>query len=150
VHRTARPAQLVATAFTLGLLLAAACGAGATATNGPTFCGTMHQVTDLLEPKTRSTTPEGTKARYDSLSTLLAQAKESAPPALADDVATFATAIHGFATALAKVGYQLDAIFKTPEGVTLAADTSHALTPAIVDELTGPCGLDLGPPHPPN
>jgi hypothetical protein len=65
-------------------------------------------------------------------------------------VATFATAIHGFATAPVRVGYQLDAIFKAPNGVKLAADTPHALTPAIVDELTGPCGLDLGPPRPPN
>jgi hypothetical protein len=65
-------------------------------------------------------------------------------------VATFDTAIHGFAIALAEVGYQLDAIFKTPKGAKLAADTSHALTPAIVDELAGPCGLDLGPSRPPN
>jgi hypothetical protein len=91
-----------------------------------------------------------TKARYDALSPLLEAAKGSAPPALAADLATFATAIHGFATALANVDYRLDAIFKTPEGVKLAADTSHALTPAIVDELAGPCGLDLGPPRPPN
>jgi hypothetical protein len=110
----------------------------------------MKQVTDLLEPHAGLTTPKATKARYISLSTLLDQAKESAPPALTDDVATFATAIHGFATALAKVGYDLDAIFKTRNGAKLAADTSHALTPAIVDELTGPCGLNLGPPRKPN
>jgi len=108
----------------------------------------MKQVTDLLEPNTGSTTRDGTKARYDKLSTLLHQATQSAPAALAGDVATFAAAIHGFATALAKVDYQLDAMFTTPQGVKLATDTSHALTPAIVDELTGPCGLDLGPPRP--
>jgi hypothetical protein len=161
MHGTAQPAHLVAAVLTLGFL-AAACGGtsgcggsggtsgSATSTNHQTFCRTMKQVTSLLDPNTGSTTPEGTKARYESLSRLLDQAKDSGPPSLADDVATFDTAIHGFATALARVGYQLDAIFKTPEGTKLAADTSHALTPAIVDELTGPCGLDLGPSRPPN
>jgi hypothetical protein len=110
----------------------------------------MKQVTGLLEPKTESPTRQDTRARYESLATLLDQAQKSAPAALTDDLATFATAIHGFATALAKVDYQLDAVFKTPTGVKLAADTSHALTPAIVNELTGPCGIDLGPPRPPN
>jgi hypothetical protein len=110
----------------------------------------MKQVTTLLEPKTDSPTPAETKARYASLSALLDRATTSAPPMLSSDVAAFATAIRGFATALSKVGYQLDALFKTPKGVKLAADTSHALTPAIVDELTGRCGLDLGPPRSPN
>ena len=149
MHGTARPTPCVAVLFSLSLL-AVGCTGRATATSDPSFCPTMKQVTDLLDPQDGSTTPEATKARYDSLSTLLNAATRSAPPALTADVASFATAIHGFATALADVGYQLDAIFQTPAGVTLAADTSHALTPAIVDELTGRCSLDLGPPRPPN
>jgi hypothetical protein len=149
VHRTAQPTHQVVTLLAVALLTAA-CGGSARAASDRTFCRTMKQVTTLLEPKTESPTPAETKARYDSLSTLLDDATTSAPPALVRDVAAFATAIHGFATALSTVGYQLDAIFKTPNGVKLAADTSHALTPAIVDRLTGACGLDLGPPRPPN
>jgi len=110
----------------------------------------MKEVVGLLEPATESPTPEANKARYASLSVLLEQARISAPPALTADIATFANAIHGFDAALANVGYRLDAVFSTADGAKLAAETSHALTPAIVNELTGPCGIDLGAPRPPN
>jgi hypothetical protein len=50
------------------------------------------------------------------LSALFDRAQDSAPPALTQDVATFATAIHGFTAARAKVGYHLDAIYKTRAG----------------------------------
>lgn len=149
MYRAAQPIRRVATVLILGLL-AAGCGGSAKTADPQAFCRTMKQVTNLLEPNTGSTTPAGTKARYESLSTMLAQATDSAPPALTKDVAAFATAIHAFAGALAKVGYRLDAIFTTPGGAKLAADTSHALTPAIVDELVGPCALNLGPPRSPN
>jgi hypothetical protein len=162
MHRTAQPAQLVAVVLAAGIL-AAGCSSNSSTgidatgsssrsnpTNHATFCRTMKQVTDLLDPNTGSMTPAGTKARYESLSILLDHAHQSAPPALAPDVATFATAIHRFTTALAKDGYHLDAIYKTPGGEKLAADTSHALTAAIVNELTGPCGIDLGPSRAPN
>lgn len=157
MHRTAQPTRLVAVVIALGAV-AAGCnssggsgaGSSTTAANHETFCRTMKQVTSLLDPNSGSMTPQATKARYESLSALLDRAQDSAPPALTHDVATFATAIHGFTTALAKVGYHLDAIYKTRAGVKLAADTSHALTAAIVNELTGPCGLDLGPSRAPN
>jgi len=110
----------------------------------------MKEVVGLLEPATESPTPEANKARYASLSVLLDQARASAPPALTVDIATFANAIRDFAAALAKVDYKIDAIFSTADGAKLAADASHALTPAIVSELTGPCGIDLGAPRPPS
>jgi hypothetical protein len=150
-------------ALSVGLLVsgcssdaATATGDSASAIPSPTptsnnaFCPAMKQVTDLLEPNAGSTTPDQTKARYDNVSTLLAQAQQSAPPAFAEDVATFAAAIDRFSAALATVGYRLDAIFTTPGGEKLAADTSHALSPAIVEEMTGPCALDLGAPRAPN
>jgi hypothetical protein len=137
----AGPARLVAALVAVVGLLAA-CGDDEPAAGD--FCDTMEQVTTLLEPNPGSTTPEHTEARYDELATLLDQAEQAAPPAIADDVATFATTIDDFATALADVDYDLDAIYSTPEGVQLAEDTSHALTPAIIDHLTGPCGLTPG------
>jgi hypothetical protein len=103
----------------------------------------MEQVTALLEPNTGSTTPEDIEARYDELATLLDEAEQAAPPAIVDDVATFAIAIDDFAHALADLDYDLDAIYSTPVGAQLAEDTSHALTPAIIDHLTGLCGLTL-------
>jgi hypothetical protein len=142
VNRIAGPARLVAALVAVVGLLAA-CGDDEPAANGD-FCDTMEQVTTLLEPNTGSTTPEETQARYDELAMLLDQAEQAAPPAIADDVSTFANAIDDFATALADVDYDLDAMYSTPEGNQLAEDTSHALTPAIIDHLTGPCGLTLG------
>jgi hypothetical protein len=59
-------------------------------------------------------------------------------------VANCATAIDDFDAALADVDYDLDAMHATPEGVLLAEDTYHALAPAVIDHLTGPCGLTLG------
>lgn len=160
LQRTAAP-RLVTIALAAGILAvgcsSSSTGGGATSSSGSgsginhaTFCHTMSQVTDLLNPHTGLMTPAGTKGRYESLSTLLHQASQSSPPALAADVATFATAIHQFTTALAKVGYQLDAVYKTLDGEMLAAETSHALTSAIVNELTGPCGIDLGASRAPN
>jgi hypothetical protein len=156
-HRTAQPAPFVAVVLAASILavgcsssIAATGSSRSSVTNHATFCHTMKQVTDLLEPNTGSMTPAGTKVRYERLSTLLHQAHRSSPPALAPDVATFAIAIHRFTTALAKVGYQLDAIYKSPGGEKLAADTSHALSATIVNELTGPCGIDLGPSRAPN
>lgn len=145
MSHTARPTRLVAALFTLGLL--AACGDDGTAAAGGEFCGAMEQVSTLLEPNTGSTTPEGIEARYRELVTLLDQAEQAAPSAIAGDVATLAAAIDDYATALADVDYDLDAIYSTPEGVQLAEDSSHALTPAVVDHMTGPCGLDLRPPR---
>lgn len=144
----------------LVILLAVGCG-GTTAVSGdaagkppatesPSFCSTMQRVVELVEPATESPTPEANKARYASLAVLLEQAKISAPEKLRADVATFAIAIRKFDAALAAVGYKLEAIFSTADGAKLAADASHALSPAIVAELTDPCGIDLGAPRSPN
>ena len=48
-----------------------------------------------------------------------------------------------YVVALADADYDLDVIFSTPEGTRLAEDTSHALTPDVVNHMTGPCGITL-------
>ncbi|MDT4942184.1 MAG: hypothetical protein QOH57_3406 [Mycobacterium sp.] len=151
MHRITSRARRIAVVLAFAVLATACSSSGAPpATSPPSFCDTMKQVTDLLAPNAGSRAPAATKARYDSVLTLLGQAKKSAPPRLVDDLATYADAIRGFTVALAKVGYDLDAVLKTHKGVKLAADTSHALSAAIVHELVGPCGIDLGPSHAPN
>ena len=138
------------------VLLLVACGSGtdkASTTRSPKpttgsaadteFCKILTQVFALLEPDPADAEPppEETKADFDSIAALLAQAERAAPPTLAPDIATFATAIDKYRGALADVGYDLGAIYSTPEGIALATDTSHALSPAVVRHMTGPCGI---------
>jgi hypothetical protein len=137
----------------------AACGSdasntkatGGTTTETPTsatnradereFCSTMKQVMARLEPETTPRTPSARQTQYAQLAALLDRAQAAAPQRLHDDLARFALAIDAFAAALAKVGYNLDTIYSTPKGVRLAADTSHALSPRLAAQITGPCGL---------
>ncbi|MBK5288420.1 MAG: hypothetical protein JJE46_08130 [Acidimicrobiia bacterium] len=139
-------------------LLVAGCGSGTEETTNPTngqarttkgtaadteFCKTLAEMSALLEPDAPDAepTPEQTKTDFDTVASLLARAREQAPPALTADVGTFATAIDKYRTALADVGYNLGAIYATPEGIALANDTSHALSPGVVRHMTGPCGI---------
>ena len=45
---------------------------------------------------------------------------------------------------LSTVDFNLDVVFSSPEGKQLAIDTSHTLTPAIVEHVIGECGLSFG------
>lgn len=107
------------------------------------FCKILAEASALLEPDPADSEPppEETKAEFDAIAALLAQAQVAAPPTLTADVATFASAIDKYRAALADVGYNLGAIYSTPEGIALANDTSHTLSPAIVRHMTGPCGI---------
>ena len=60
------------------------------------------------------------------------QANSAAPAAIVGDVATYKTAHDEYASFLGTVDFNLDTVFSTPEGTQLAIDTSHSLTPAIV------------------
>lgn len=142
MYLTAKPGRLVTILSSVALLTA--CGDDTEAADHGPFCEPMEEATILLEPHTGSTTPDGTRARYDKVSSVLDAAQQAAPTAIAADVAGFAAAINRFASALATVDYDIDALYNTPDGVQLAEDTSHALTPAIVEHLTGPCGLTVG------
>lgn len=141
MNRITGPMRLTAAIAVVGLL--AACGDDNAAASED-FCDTMQQVTTLLEPDTGATTPEGTEARYDEIATLLDEARQTAPPAIANDISTFAGAVDEYASALEAVDYDIDTLFSTLEGEQRAQDTSHALTPGVIDHLTGPCDLALG------
>jgi hypothetical protein len=144
-----------AASFTL-VLLVVACGSGADkasttrspkATTGTVadteFCKILTEASALLEPDPADAAPppEQTKTEFDTIAALLAQAEVAAPTTLAADITAFAGAIDVYRGALADVGYNLGAIYSTPEGIALANDTSHALSPAVVRHMTGPCGI---------
>ncbi len=145
MHPTISPTRLAATLLTLTLL---ACGdSGDSDGDGDgedAFCAAMEQVTTRMEPNTGPTPPGEVEANFDEVVTLLDQAEGTAPSELSGDVARFATAIDDYVAALVAVDFDLDAIFATPEGAQLAQDTSHALTPDIINHMTGPCGIILG------
>lgn len=142
MHRMSRPTRLAAALLTLTL---AACGVSGTDDADDAFCATMEHVAARIEPDTGSPTPpDGVRANFDEVVTLLDQAEQNAPAELDDDLAAFATAIDDYVAALVAVDYDLAAIFSTPEGTQLAEETSHALTPDMINHMTGPCGITLG------
>lgn len=150
MHRTSRPARLSAVLVTLAFA-----GCGDTGTNRPNsaniatdaddaFCSAMEGVALRMARDTNTPTPpHALRIDFDEVVTLLDQAEEHAPAAISDDVAAFAAAIDHYVVALADADYDLDVIFSTPEGTRLAEDTSHALTPDVINHMTGPCGITL-------
>ncbi len=141
MHCNIRATRLAATLLTLTLL---ACGDSGDGDGEEAFCAAMKQVTTLMEPSTGPTPPAEVEASFGEVVTLLDQAERTAPSELSGDVTRFATAIDDYVAALDAVDFDLDAVFSTPEGVELAQDTSHALTPDIINHMTGPCGITLG------
>ena len=138
MHSTTRPTRLAATLLTLTLLACGNSGEGDDA-----FCVAMEQVAARMEPSTRPTAPGEVEASFGEVVTLLDQAERTAPSELAGDVARFAIAIDDYVAALAAVDFDLDAIFSTPEGAQLAQDTSHALTPDMINHMTDRCDITL-------
>lgn len=115
---------------------------GAT-TNPDEFCDAMGHLIVLLEPTDRSS-PAEKKETFDEAAVWFEQARQSAPDPIADDVAIYADAYESYTTYLDESGYSLDVVFSTDEGTDLAIDTSHTLTPGIVDYVTGECALTFG------
>ncbi len=152
MHSMSRPACLSAALVTLAL---AGCGDGYNGTNRPdsadiatdtenAFCAAMEGVAVRMARDTDTPTPpDALRVDFGEVVTLLDQAEEHAPAAISDDVAAFAAAIAHYVVALADADYDLDVIFSTPEGTRLAEDTSHALTPDVINHMTGPCGITL-------
>lgn len=150
MHSMPRPARLSAALVTLALA-----GCGDTATNRTNsadittdtknaFCSAMEGVAVRMARDTDTPTPpDALRAEFDEVVTLLDQAEEHAPAAISGDIAALATAIDHYVVALADADYDLDVIFSTPEGTRLAEDTSHALTPDVINHMTGPCGITL-------
>ena len=142
MHCRITPTRLGAALLTLTLTLVA-CGGGESTTPATPFCAAIGEVAARMEPNSGSMTPQAVEARFDEVVTLLDEAEQTAPSVITDDVATYAAAIDDYATALAAVGFDLDALFSTPPGAQLAEDTSHALTPDVINHMTGPCGITL-------
>lgn len=119
-----------------------------TATDGASpdpaeFCDAMSHLIVLLEPGGPSS-PAETETTFEEAAGWFEQARQSAPEPIAADVAIYADAYREYTRFLDESGYDLDVVFATDEGHDLAIDTSHTLTPKIVDHVTGDCGLSFG------
>jgi hypothetical protein len=143
MRHTIGPTRLGATLLALTLTLVACGRSGGTDTEDA-FCPVMEQVATRMAPSAEPTPPAEVETSFGEVVTLLDQAERTAPSELRGDVTRYAAAIDDYVVALAAVDFDLDAIFSTPEGAQLAQDTSHALTPEIVNYMTGPCGISLG------
>ena len=97
----------------------------------------------LLSP-TDDSSPTDTKATFTEAAIWFEQANSAAPAAIAGDVAAYKTAYAKYASYLGTVDFNLNTVFSTPEGTQLAIDTSHTLTPAIVQHVVGECDLSFG------
>lgn len=81
----------------------------------------------------------------DELADYHADAAKSVPSErIAAVVVAYAAAHDDYIDFLDESGYDLDAVFNTPEGKRLAIDTSHSFTVTVVDDATDDCGLDFG------
>jgi hypothetical protein len=127
--------DLVATA-------AASIGTTTSRTDGE-FCRAMGHLIVLLAP-TDESSPAATRATFAEAAGWFEQANTSAPAEIADDVADYKTAYDDYRRYLGTVDFNLDTVFSTSEGRQLAIDTSHSITPAIVEHVIGECGLSFG------
>jgi hypothetical protein len=115
----------------------------ATNTTDGKFCDAVAHLIVLLAP-TDEMSPDQTRATFAEAAGWFQQANSAAPAAIADDFIAYKTAYDEYVHYLSTVGFDLDAVFSTPEGKQLAINTSHALTPAIVQHVVDECGLSFG------
>ncbi len=102
----------------------------------------MAQLIVLLEPVGRWTPRD--EGNFDEAAVCFEQARRAAPERIAAVVVAYAAAHDDYIDFLDESGYDLDAVFNTPEGKRLAIDTSHSFTVTIVDYATDNCGLEFG------
>lgn len=107
------------------------------------FCEAMAHMIVLLAP-TDDSSPDETRATFAEAAGWFEQANTAAPADIADDFAAYKTAYDEYVHFLSTVDFNLDAVFSTPDGEQLAIDTSHTLTPAIVQHVVDRCGLSFG------
>jgi len=115
-------------------------------TTNPTdgdFCDAMGHLIVLLAP-TENSSPDATRATFAEAAGWFERANDAAPAAIAGEFATYKAAYDEYVHYLSTVDFNLDVVFSTPEGKQLAIDTSHTLTPAIVEHVVGECGLSFG------
>lgn len=127
------------------LTMAVACGDDDDKAAEPpdTFCEAMSHLIVLLAPA-GPTSPEATEAGFAEAAGWFEQANGAAPPAIADDFAGYKTSYDEYVHYLSTVGFNLDNVFSTDEGRQLAIETSHSLTPSIVEYVENDCGLSFG------
>lgn len=154
----ARP--LIVGAIAISGLLVTACGDSGDATEvvdqpdagaDGEFCEAMEHLIVLLAPS-GPTDPAATEAGFTEAAGWFEQASRSAPAAIADDVAIYASSYLDYIVYLDEVaGYNLDVVFSTEEGRDLAIETSHSISPPIVEYTINECGLEFtdGPAQPP-
>jgi hypothetical protein len=125
--------------------VAATTPSNGTATNrmDSTFCDAVAHLIELLAPAD-DMSPDQTRATFAEAAGWFQQANSAAPAAIADDFVAYKTAYDEYVHYLSTVDFDLDRVFSTPEGKQLAIDTSHTLTPAIVEHVIGACGLSFG------
>lgn len=88
--------------------------------------------------------PDGDQGDLHQAAGWFEQANTAAPAAIAGDVAAYKTAYDEYVRYLSTVDFNLNIVFSTPQGTQLAIDTSHTLTPAIVQYAVDDCGLSFG------
>jgi hypothetical protein len=137
------------------IIVATSCGTshgtGAATTNAPTtvattvaFCEAMDHLIALLGRQETRTPPAQVRRTFEDALPWFEQAQRNAPNVLAGDVDAYKTAYDDeYVHYLRESGFNLDVVFSTPQGQQLAVDTSHTLTPAIVDYVIGECGLSF-------
>lgn len=116
----------------------------ATTLPGGQFCDAMGQLIVLLAPSDVPTSPAETEATFAAAAVQFQLASEAVPASIATDFAVYSAAYDEYVHYLSTVGYNLDVVFSTEEGTQLAIDTSHTLTPAIVQYTINECGLSFG------
>lgn len=107
------------------------------------FCEAMAHLIVLLTP-TDDSSPTETKATFTEAAGWFERANTTAPATISADFATYKTAYDEYASYLSTVDFNLDMVFSTQEGRQFAVDTSHSLTPAIVQYAIDECGLSFG------
>lgn len=141
MNRASRSTRLLAALLTLTAV--AACGKADGADDTATaFCAAMEEVAARMTPDAGAA-PDAVRANFDEVVEQLDEAEQNAPAPIVEDVTTYAAAIDDYVAALDEADYDLTVIFSTTEGTRLAEDTAHALTPDVIDHMTGTCGITL-------
>jgi len=104
----------------------------------------MAELIVLLTPSDGPTNPTETEATFAAAAVQFQLANAAAPTSIATEFAAYSAAYDEYVHFLSTVGYNLDVVFSTEEGTQLAIETSHTITPAIVQYTIQECGLSFG------
>ena len=106
-------------------------------------CDDWRQIVQLLTPDLDEE-PADVRRTWEAMLPLLhAVEEEESSAELAADVERFTGALRRYAAHLETIDYDLDTLFETRRGKKLAVETSHALTPVIVEHLQKDCEISF-------